>query len=274
MKFTSEGGKIAVNLSLVNQSLSSGSAINNDVISSNRISNLSHHVQLQVKDTGIGIKAEFLPHVFDRFRQADSTNTRSYKGLGLGLAIARYLVEQQGGTIQADSLGEGQGATFTVKLPLLSPNEDSHDPIASRLDVSPELRLNGLSVLVIDDEADTRIWLAAVFEMQGAQVITAGSVDEAVAELDHFSPDLVVSDIAMPDKDGYALMGELKQHERRSRKAIPAIALTAHASLQDIEKALTAGFRQHLAKPIRAEALIAVAVRLLEQRKPLRGNQP
>lgn len=270
IKFTPKKGAITVNLSIVSHPTSDYTLLmsHNDSNSNHNGWDLSQDVQLQIKDTGIGIKAEFLPHVFDRFRQADSTNTRSYKGLGLGLTIARYLVERQGGNIQADSLGEGQGATFTVKFPLLIPTTISNI-IDSRLDASPEFGLNGLSILVVDDEVDTRNWLKASFEIHQAQVIAVASVDEAITQLNYFSPDVVVSDIAMPSKDGYTLMDELKQHHNQSGQPIPAIALTAHASLEDLEKSRIAGFQQHLAKPIKTEALIAVIAKLLQQRNPV-----
>jgi CheY-like chemotaxis protein len=178
-------------------------------------------------------------------------------------------VERQGGNIQADSLGEGQGATFTVKFPLLIPTTGSNNLVAPRLDISSEFKLNGLSILVVDDEADTRNWLKTSFEMHQAQVIAVASVDEAISQLDHFSPDVVISDIAMPSKDGYALVDELKRHHNQSGQPIPAIALTAHASLEDLEKSKIAGFQQHLAKPIKTEALIAVIIKLLEQCNPV-----
>lgn len=241
IKFTPEEGAIAIHLSIT------------DLMQEQR-----SDVQLQIRDTGIGINAEFLPYVFDRFRQADSSNTRTYKGLGLGLAIAHYLVERQGGTIRAGSLGEGQGATFTVKFPLLTLDDRSKSSAGSPLTISPEFTLNELSVLVIDDEVDTRIWLKTVFELYQAQVIAVASVDEAMMQFDRLWPDVVVSDIAMPGKDGYTLMEELKHREHLLGRSIPAIALTAHASPEDIEKALAAGFWQHLAKPIKAEDLMAV----------------
>lgn len=259
IKFTPVEGTVTVNLSIVNHQNS------NSELSTNKTKNdLIQDVQLQVKDNGIGIKADFLPYVFDRFRQADSTNTRFYKGLGLGLAIARYLVEQQGGTIWADSKGERQGAIFTVTLPLLRAIEDSSNSIAYSLEISPEFKLDGVSVLIVEDEADTRTWLTAVFELHQAQVVAVASVDEAVMQLNRCSPDVVVSDIAMPGKDGYALMKEVKQYEKQFGRLVPAIALTAHANLEDIGKAMASGFWQHLAKPIKAETLIAAVIRLVE----------
>jgi PAS domain S-box-containing protein len=259
IKFTPEGGEVIVSLSVVSPRGLDYKPFNNSVDVNTRCV-----VQLQVKDTGIGIPADFLPHVFDRFRQADSTNTRSYKGLGLGLAIARYLVERQGGTIEADSPGVEQGATFTVKLPLLERTEKS-DRLTSYSNVPFEIQLDGLSILIVDDEADTRTWLTNLFEMQRARVVAVSSVDEAIRQLDQLSPDIVISDIAMPGKDGYVLIKEVQQYERLFQRAIPAIALTAHASLKDIEKTRAAGFWQHLAKPIKAEDLITVITRLLKQ---------
>lgn len=259
IKFTPEKRKIVVSLSVIDSPSLNHKPFSNHVdISKGRA------VQIQIKDTGIGIQKEFLPHVFDRFRQADSTNTRPYKGLGLGLAIARYLVERQEGTIEADSPGIERGATFTVKLPLLEQVEESARLI-SYSNMSFDIKLDGLSVLIVDDEEDTRTWLANLFEMQRARVVSVSSVDEAIKYLDQLSPDIVISDIAMPGKDGYALIKELKQYEQLTQRSIPAIALTAHASLKDIEEARAAGFRQHLAKPIKAEDLIAVITGLLKQ---------
>lgn len=266
IKFTPEAGAITVRVSLVDQ-FAISSIVNQTVTNqtaNSSISDRNHAVQIQVQDSGIGIKAEFLPHVFDRFRQADSTNTRSYKGLGLGLAIARYLVEQQGGSIQAHSLGEGRGATFTVQLPLLTSSDRSHSA-HQRFDRSPALMLKGVSILVVEDDADTRNWLVHVLAMQQAQVTAVASVDDALAQLAHGLPDVVVSDIAMPGKYGYALMDELKQRQMSAGRVILTIALTAYASSEDVRKALSAGFHQHLAKPIKTEALIAAIARLLEQ---------
>jgi len=275
IKFTSEAGEITIYVSVVDrQPLTSQPPSNlNNTSQHNLTQDLSYDVQIQVTDTGIGISQEFLPHVFDRFRQADSSNTRSYKGLGLGLAIVRYLVERQGGSIQADSLGRGQGATFTVRFPLLKPIEVDRRSIAPFIDVSPEARLRGLSILVVDDEADTRTWLATVFEMYQANVVTVASVDEALAQVDRSPPDVVISDIALPGKDGYALMKDLKQYQQFIGCSIPTIALTAHASPEDIEKTIKAGYWLHIAKPIKAADLIAAIIPLLESHA-LRGNEP
>ncbi|MGG6295578.1 ATP-binding protein [Leptolyngbya sp. AN02str] len=256
IKFTPNNGKITVSLSVVNRLSEIQSPSKLDKINSIAVHSPNYEVQLQVKDTGIGIEAEFLPHVFDRFRQSDSTNTRSYKGLGLGLAIARYLVERQAGRIWAESLGKGQGATITVKLPLLQPIQNNCDRHSLQADTTTKFSLKGLSILVVDDEADTRIWLKNILEMHQASVIAVGSANDAITKLTSVVPDVVVSDIAMPEKDGYTLMNALKHHEQQSGQVIPAIALTAHASVDDVKKSLAAGFRQHLTKPIKGEDLI------------------
>ncbi len=254
IKFTPEYGEITVSLSIGNSPVICSSVKGQD----------TDVVQLQINDTGIGIKPDFLPHVFGRFRQADSTSTRSYKGLGLGLAIAQYLVKQQGGTIQAESAGEGQGATFTITLPLLKTVEleQAHMTLQS----APfESSLQNLSVLIVEDDPDTRIWLTNLFKMQQAQAVAVSSVDEAIVQLNDQMPDVIVSDIAMPAKDGYVLIQEIKQQETRSGRVIPAIALTAHAAPEEISRSLTAGFDRHLAKPIKADHLITTVVQLLEQ---------
>lgn len=292
IKFTPDRGTITVSLrvnrSRVNQSQVSKNYLPQDYpgwdgrrnhhgCSRNRENSkpcqLNDEVWIQVRDTGVGISPEFLPHVFDRFRQADSTNARSYKGLGLGLAIARYLVERQGGRIQAESLGQGQGATFTVKLSLYRLGEHAA-PIKTCSEQSLEARLQGLSVLVVDDEVDTRNWLKTVFEMHQARVATAPSVDEALFQLDRAAPDIVISDIAMPGKDGYGLVDQLRQREKQLGRSIPAIALTSHASLTEIEKSRVAGFQHYLTKPVTAEALIAVILQQLEPVQPSRGSAP
>jgi CheY-like chemotaxis protein len=233
-----------------------------------------NYAQIQVSDTGKGIGADFLPYIFERFRQADSKSNRSNKGLGLGLAIARHLVELHGGTIQAESPGIGQGATFTVKLPqtaVPSP-EDSlashpgqvHSPNVEEdavpLDSHPTLK--DLQVLVVDDEADTREWLSIVLQERGAHVIAVGSVDEALEAIEQLKPNVLLSDIGMPGKDGYALIRKVRELEPDMGGRIPAVALTAYASVEDYKEALSAGFQLHVAKPIRAAELVAVVAKL------------
>ena len=227
----------------------------------------SQYAQIQVIDTGIGISSEFLPKVFDRFRQADSTTTRSHNGLGLGLAIVRHLVELHKGTIFAQSSGSEQGATFTVRLPLLQDNRGSR---ASR-EVTGEISspvastpLAGLRVLVVDDEADTRNFLSFMFEEYGAFATAVPSVDEALVVLEQTKPDILISDIGMSEQDGYTLIRKLRSLEPEKGGRIPAIALTAYTREEDRLKALSAGFQQHLSKPIDPNKLIAAVANILE----------
>ncbi|HCF29816.1 MAG TPA: histidine kinase, partial [Cyanobacteria bacterium UBA11049] len=221
---------------------------------------------IQVIDTGKGISADFLPYVFDRFRQADSKSTRSQKGLGLGLAIALHIVEMHGGTISAQSQGVGQGSTFTVKIPLVEKALEAletreEEPLAPRHnDTTPSL--DGLRVLVVDDEADMREWIVTVLKQSGAGAIAVGSVGEALKALENFKPDLLVSDIGMPGEDGYALIRKIRELEPETGGRIPSVALTGYARVEDYREALAAGFQLHVAKPIRAAELIAVVASL------------
>ncbi len=236
VKFTQEGGQVAVHLQQSNA-----------------------HVQIRVQDTGKGISPEFLPHIFDYFRQADASITRSHGGLGLGLAIARHLIELHGGTIQAESLGEGEGSTFIVTLPLLKTDpEDSPD--VSPFTDSDNSILQGLHILIVDDEVDTREIFAFILKHHGAKVTSVGSVREALASFTQAKPDLLVSDIGMPQEDGYALIRQVRAAEVESAHPTPAIALTAYATAEDQNRALAAGFHLHLAKPIEpANLLTAIA---------------
>nr|WP_322715493.1 response regulator [Nostoc sp. ChiQUE02]MDZ8228343.1 response regulator [Nostoc sp. ChiQUE02] len=224
------------------------------------------YAQIQVIDTGIGINSEFLPKVFERFRQADSTTTRSHNGLGLGLAIVRHLVELHKGIIFAQSLGTGQGATFTVRLPLLQDNRgrasrEATGEISSPVASTP---LAGLRVLVVDDEADTRNFLSFMFEEYGAFATAVASVDEALAVLEQAKPDILISDIGMSEQDGYTLIRKLRSLEPEKGGHIPAIALTAYTREEDRLEALSAGFQQHLSKPIDPNKLIAAVANVLE----------
>lgn len=224
----------------------------------------STYAQIQVIDTGIGISPDFLPKVFERFRQADSTTTRSHNGLGLGLAIVRHLVELHGGIILAASQGEGQGATFTVRLPLMEEkkeiNSEENSAVSS---ANPSTPLAGLKILVVDDETDTRNFLAFLFQEYGAIATAVGSVAEALAIFEQLKPDILISDIGMSDQDGYKLIRELRSLEAEKGGNIPAIALTAYSREEDRQKILSAGFVQHLSKPIDPNKLIAVVTNLL-----------
>jgi len=239
IKFTPEGGRVDLVLERVDS-----------------------HLELTVRDTGKGIRSEFLPYVFERFRQADASVTRALGGLGLGLAIARHLVELHGGTIEAESAGEGKGATFRVRIPLRVATEDTRAHEAREGSAGEELTpLNGLRVLVVDDEPDTCDVLEAVLREAGAEVRACQSTAEALAELDTWWPDVLLSDIGMPGEDGYSLIRRVRAREARHGRAIAAVALTAYARADDRRKALSAGFQMHVPKPIDGDDLIAVVVR-------------
>jgi signal transduction histidine kinase len=231
-----------------------------------RIERRGDHAVVEVRDTGRGIAADFLPHIFERFRQADGSSTRSQGGLGIGLAIVRHLVELHGGSIRADSDGADTGATFTVSLPLPDDTEDATSiPSAGILAGSagelPSLR--GVRVLVVEDHDDARDAIAAVLRQCGAEVLVASSVAGARALLAYATPDILLSDIGMPDEDGYALI----QHVRATPAlaTIPAIALTAYAGVIDQARALAAGFETHMAKPIEATTLARVVRSLVRE---------
>lgn len=228
-------------------------------------------VELIVSDTGAGINPDFLPYVFDRFRQHDSTSTRRFGGLGLGLSITRQLVELHGGTIEVASLGIGQGTTFTIKLPVIMPCPISSDVLSSdsisnangESAVLPTLA--GLQILVVEDEVDSLELLSTILQEAEADVIVTASVRAALAALETSNgqiPDVLVSDIGMPDEDGYALIRQLRQLEAERGGRIPAIALTAHASSDDRKRTLLAGFQMHLTKPVEAAELVTVVASL------------
>jgi CheY-like chemotaxis protein/anti-sigma regulatory factor (Ser/Thr protein kinase) len=223
---------------------------------------LGQQAEIVVNDTGIGIAPEFLPFVFDRFRQADGTITRKHDGLGLGLAIVRHLVEMHGGTVQANSAGEGKGATFKINLPLVPPNASPNKmelPALANEGAIPSngaQRLSGQRVLAVDDQPDACALLTAILGMQGAEVKSAGSVAEAMGILAVWQPDVVISDIAMPGGSGYELMKRM----RASGYTMPAISLTAYAGPEDRIRALAAGFQMHLPKPVEPyELVISIA---------------
>jgi CheY-like chemotaxis protein len=236
-------------------------------------------VVLTVADNGQGMVPEFLPFVFDRFRQADSTSTRVHGGLGLGLAIARHLVELHGGTVSVASEGLGKGSTFTVRLPLRAPASDARNGVRSAtLDeeatasaaraaaLGGEAQLAGVKVLVVDDEPDARELLAAVLAHHGAAVTAAASVAEALAAVNESAPDVVVSDIGMPDADGYELARRLRELPDH-RCATPAVALTGFARPEDGARAAEAGFDAHMAKPVDPLALVEMVERVAAERR-------
>jgi signal transduction histidine kinase/CheY-like chemotaxis protein len=212
-------------------------------------------VHIVVQDTGVGIRREFLPHVFERFRQDDATEARSHGGLGLGLAIVRHLVTLHDGSIHAESPGEGLGATFTVTLPALAEAEVSDLPGIPALDAGSTLlddppTLTGLRVLVVDDDADARDLFTRVLEQCDARVRAVASAGTALATLETWKPDVLVSDIAMPQESGYVLLRKIRRLTREQGGMIPALAVTAYAGVDDVKLALSAGFQAHVAKPV------------------------
>jgi signal transduction histidine kinase/DNA-binding response OmpR family regulator len=233
-----------------------------------RLRRINSHLEFRVEDTGQGIAPEFLPHVFDRFRQADGTTTRSHGGLGLGLAIARHLVELHGGAIRAESPGEGLGTTFTVNLPVMStPPEGGAvtaplDPAGAQFSPGCVETLDGLRVLVVEDEADTRELIAFTLSRCGAEVRTSGTADEALQTLAEWSPEVLLSDIGLPGVDGYTFLRRVRELSTDSAGGVPAAAITAYAGGEDRQRALAAGFQTHLAKPLDPSELIAVVAKL------------
>jgi CheY-like chemotaxis protein/two-component sensor histidine kinase len=245
IKFTPKGGCVQVRLERVNS-----------------------HVEITVTDTGQGIESEFVPYVFERFRQADSSSTRVYSGLGLGLAIVRHLVELHGGTVLAYSEGQGKGATFTVKLPLLSiivaaaPGEHSPCTIALSMAFNNPPALKGVRVVIVDDEPDSRDLLVAALEQCEAKVFAFASASEALAAVSQLKPDVLVSDIGMPLEDGYSLIRKVRQLSAEQGGQIPAIALTAYARAEDRTRAIASGFQIHIAKPVEPTELATLVANL------------
>ena len=245
IKFTPKHGRVQIQLARVNS-----------------------HVELTVSDTGPGIDEDFLPFVFERFRQADSSASRKYGGLGLGLAIVRHLVELHGGTIEAQNRADGPGAVFSVDLPVMAVRRAGHlgppdlervQPVVSSMvpfNNPPDLR--GVRVLAVDDEPDARHLLKAVLEQCGAEVRTCGSAMEALAVLGEYRPDVLVSDIGMPEEDGYSLIGKVRALGAESGGRTPAVALTAYARVEDRLQALSAGYNMHVAKPVEPAELAVV----------------
>ena len=258
VKFTAKGGHIRV-----------------------RVAREGANAAISVQDNGKGIAEEFLPHVFERFRQADGSLTRKFGGLGLGLAIARHLTELHGGTIEVESAGERQGAKFTVKLPLLS--EWGAERLTGGVIRFPFVRmpetaptelsnaLKGLRILVVDDEPSSRELLLTLLSHCGAQVEAGSGSTEALAEVARFKPDVLISDIEMPEEDGYVLVRKLRSLEGDQGR-IPAVALTAHARAEDRMQALAAGYDTHVSKPVELAELVTVVASLARRRFKAKGT--
>ncbi|MFB2938866.1 PAS domain-containing protein [Aerosakkonemataceae cyanobacterium BLCC-F154] len=237
VKFTPNGGKVEIELEQI-----------------------GGFVLIRVSDTGKGIQTDFIPYIFDYFRQENSTTTRQFGGLGLGLAIVRHLVELHGGIVQADSLGEGKGSTFTVQLPVkLSNLETKLETKNSKLQRS----LNGVRALVVEDQADTRELIITLLEEASAKVIPVASAQEALQILAQSEIDILLSDIGMPEIDGYMLLREIRNHPNQKISQIPAIALTAYVGELNQQQALKAGFQKHLAKPVEPMELITLVANLV-----------
>jgi CheY-like chemotaxis protein len=257
IKFTPEGGRVSVFIEPSND-----------------------HMEVRIVDTGQGIGPDFLPHVFERFRQADDATTRRHTGLGLGLAIVRQLVELHGGTVHAASQGVGHGATFTVRLPM-SADEAQVDQAAALGErraaastVSPMLRLprlDDLRILVVDDDADGRTLTSLVLTQAGANVKSVASVREALQLLEVERPDALVSDIGLPDEDGYALIRQIRQYEAEHGGFLPAVALTGYARADDRARILAAGFQAHVRKPVDPVEVTAAIATITH---PLRDSEP
>ncbi len=230
-----------------------------------RLMEADKQAQIQVSDTGKGIQPEFLPYLFDYFRQADSTITRTFGGLGLGLAIARKVVEMHGGNVQAESLGEGLGATFTVELPLLIRSEHIRREENESLDSQPESSLlSDTQILVVDDEPDIRDLITFILQDYGVEVTPVASAQEALQALSESIPNILISDIGMPKTDGYMLMREVRARSPQQGGLVPAIALTAYAGEMNQQQALAAGFQMHISKPVDPDVLVKAIVDLIK----------
>jgi len=239
IKFTPEGGRIDVSLTLEGA-----------------------EAVIRMRDTGQGIPPDFLPHLFERFRQADGSTARAHAGLGIGLAIVRHLTEMHGGAVHAESEGEGRGTTVVLRLPLLETALRPGVPGGSALDGTAPHDLTGLHVLLVEDDADTRECLRLVLEQHGARVVAVAAVDEALEAFDREPPHVLVSDLAMPGQDGFALIRQVRERPADRGGRVPAAALSAHARAEDRARAVLAGFDAHVPKPVEP-AQLTLAVREL-----------
>lgn len=245
IKFTPQGGRVAIS-----------------------VKRAAANIEIVVSDTGQGIAEDFLPHVFDRFRQADGGTTRRHSGLGLGLAIARQIVELHGGTVRAESPGLGKGSTFTIRLPILAPLTPEERPRPIARPAQDVQRLDGLQLLVVEDNADGRELLSVVLEAAGARVTAVASVAEAFQALAVLQPDALVSDIGLPNEDGYALIRRLRRREGEQGGFLPAVALTGYTRAEDRARVLAAGFQAHVPKPVEpAELTAAIAALTFPMRR-------
>jgi CheY-like chemotaxis protein/two-component sensor histidine kinase len=226
------------------------------------------HICITVRDTGKGIRPDFLPYVFDRFRQADASSTRRYGGLGLGLALVKYLVELHGGTIEAWSDGEGKGSSFKVLLPVPAVSPRESDTVFPAFE-SRKAMLAGVRALVVDDEDDARELVKTVIAQYGAEVVASRSAGEAFTLItttpERTRPDVVVADLSMPDEDGYSLLRRVREWEREHGRFTPAVALTAYGRSEDRKRALTAGFQMHVAKPVEPDELAVVIAGIVKR---------
>jgi len=239
VKFTPEGGRIEARVRIGDSTAS-----------------------VTVRDTGQGIDPAFLPHVFDRFRQQDSSATRAHGGLGLGLSIVRSVIEAHGGQIRAASGGAGKGSSFIIELPLVDLGEQRTEPARSLPDLVRQLA--GVRVLVVEDAPDDRELFAEVLGQYEATVVTAATVSEALDAVGTFLPHVVVSDVSMPVEDGYVLLRRLRDHPDPRVALIPAIAVTAHARAEDRRRAIAAGFRRYISKPVEPLQLVNAVAALAE----------
>jgi len=256
IKFTNEGGHITV-----------------------RVERIDAHVRLEVEDTGVGIAAEDLPHIFERFRQADSSNVRAHSGLGLGLAIVDYLVRQHNGTVEAKSGGRGRGATFIIEMPLTSSEvvtrgernvdlfSEQGGALLDKVDGFDYPQLQDVRILVVEDDQDTRELLTMVLNRCGAKVTAVGSAKEGLDLIRKEVPDLLVSDIGMTGENGYELIKKIRSLPADEGGHVPAIALTAYAGAADRRRALLSGFQTHLSKPVEPDELLAVVSSLSAQQE-------
>jgi CheY-like chemotaxis protein len=231
---------------------------------------IDSHVEIIISDTGMGIEPQLLPFVFDRFRQGDSGTNRQSPGLGLGLAVVRSLVELHGGTVWVESKGQGEGASFTVRLPtMIAPGfngeERTHPTVEDIKSAEPGPSLKSVRVLVVDDEDGAREIASAILTQAQAEVRTAASARDALAVMEEWRPDVLVADIGMPDVDGYEFMRQVRARSPQSGGDVPAAALTAYARTQDRMRVLSAGFQIHVPKPIQPAELVTVVASLAKR---------